>query len=55
MNFYKEDLQFQSLLKELLVPAFFEFADKELTSLVRNVQPSLMRGLGLRTGKDNRG
>ena len=31
MNFYKEDLQFQSLLKELLNPAFFEFADKELT------------------------
>ncbi|WP_040206123.1 acyl-CoA dehydrogenase family protein [Neobacillus jeddahensis] len=31
MNFYKEDLQFQSLLKELLTPDFFQFADKELT------------------------
>lgn len=30
MNFYKEDLPFQSLLKELLDPAFFEFADNEL-------------------------
>jgi acyl-CoA dehydrogenase len=31
MNFYKDDLPFQSLLKELLDPAFFEYADKELT------------------------
>ncbi|MEH7159123.1 acyl-CoA dehydrogenase family protein [Neobacillus drentensis] len=32
MNFYSDDRQFQSLLKELLDPAFFAFADKELTA-----------------------
>lgn len=31
MNFYKEDLSFQSLLKELLNPNFFNYANKELT------------------------
>ena len=32
MNFYSEDPQFRSLLEELLDPAFFAYADKELTS-----------------------
>jgi len=32
LNFYKEDLAFQVLLKELLDPSFFEYADKELTA-----------------------
>ncbi len=32
MNFYKDDLQFQSLLKELMDQPFFEYADKELTA-----------------------
>jgi acyl-CoA dehydrogenase len=31
MNFYKDDLSFQALLKELLRPDFFEYADNELT------------------------
>ncbi|MBT2726741.1 acyl-CoA dehydrogenase family protein [Bacillus sp. ISL-75] len=31
MNFYKDDIHFQSLLKELLDQPFFEYADKELT------------------------
>ncbi|MBM7648095.1 alkylation response protein AidB-like acyl-CoA dehydrogenase [Bacillus ectoiniformans] len=31
MNFYQEDHQLQSLLKEMLDPAFFEYADQELT------------------------
>ncbi|SFB09848.1 MULTISPECIES: acyl-CoA dehydrogenase family protein [unclassified Bacillus (in: firmicutes)] len=32
MNFYTEDESFRSLLKELLEPDFFEFADQELSS-----------------------
>jgi acyl-CoA dehydrogenase len=31
MNFYKEDLQLQELLKELLDPKLFEYADRELS------------------------
>ncbi|WP_409304381.1 acyl-CoA dehydrogenase family protein [Peribacillus sp. SCS-155] len=30
MNFYKDDTQLQDLLKELLDPAFYEFANREL-------------------------
>jgi acyl-CoA dehydrogenase len=33
MNFYKEDLPFKSLLKELLESEFYEYADKELEKL----------------------
>ena len=51
MNFYEEEPQFRALLKELLDEEFFAYADRELSTLVKNAPTKSTSAPGSPTAK----